>query len=216
MGDLHGEEPGEDVSDLPEATSENSDDAPKSPEAGSTKGDLKRSLLRKVAQLTRVVAHLNSKSDEQELEYARFQEETEEKIRRLYEDAAQNMEAEIVKLQELASKTCLQENSARLESLFGQQRAEFATEVRTLKATARGNEACVVAKADSDLGVSIQQVKDISHRVRQSVDAYRATLQRRAAEMEQRNEASERTENIERERESKRKGCAISFLRLGL
>ena len=184
--DLHAEE---EACDLPEAPSENSDEAPKSPEAGSAKGDLKRSLLRKVAQLTRVVVHLNSKADEQELEHARLGEEVENKIRQLYEDAAQAMQSESIKLEELASKTCLQDNSARLESLFSQQRAEFMTEVRALRNMVRGNQACVVARADSDLCLSIQQIRDISQRVRQSLDAYRATLKRRAAEMEQRHEA---------------------------
>ena len=206
MGDL----PDETAFDLPEATSEYSDEAPnspnspKSPEAGSTKGDLKRSLLRKVAQLTKVVVHLNSKSDEQELEHARLSNDAEAKIQKLYEDAAQVMQGESAKLEEVASKTCLQDNSARLESLFGQQRAELAAEIRTLKNMAKGNQACAVAKVDSDLCVSIQQIRDISQRIRQSLDAYRQTLKRRAAEMEQRNEVSDlrKGADMERERES--------------
>ena len=113
MGDLHADDG---TSDFPD-TSERSDEpkSPKSPEAGSTKGDLKRSLLHKVAQLTRVVNHLNSKSDEQEMEHTRLSEEVEAKIQKLHEDAAQAMRAEASKLEELASKTCLQDSSARLE-----------------------------------------------------------------------------------------------------
>eukprot|EP00439_Symbiodinium_sp_Y106_P077303 s1037_g16.t1 len=195
MGDLHADDG---TSDFPD-TSERSDEpkSPKSPEAGSTKGDLKRSLLHKVAQLTRVVNHLNSKSDEQEMEHTRLSEEVEAKIQKLHEDAAQAMRAEASKLEELASKTCLQDSSARLESLFGQQRAELAAEIRALKTMACGNQACVTARADSDLCVSIQHVRDISQRVRQSLDAYRATLRRRAAEMEQRNEVLRQDRAVE-------------------
>mmetsp|Transcript_64549 Transcript_64549/g.151706 ORF Transcript_64549/g.151706 Transcript_64549/m.151706 type:complete len:447 (-) Transcript_64549:150-1490(-) len=186
-GELHiDEEPTEPLDFSPE-NSQELPKSPKSPEAGSTLGDQKRALLRKVAQLTKVVEHLNSKNGEQELEYARLRDKSEEQIQHLYESASRSMQNEASKLQEIASRACLQENSARLESLFGQQRAELAAEVRNLRETSRGKQASVVQKTGCEIQRLTQQVHDISQRMRQSLDSYRATLKRRAAEMEQRN-----------------------------
>lgn len=71
--------------------------------------DLRRALVRKVAQLTKVVMHLTSLNDADEKQYEELQAELECEVQLVMEKALKEMDAERHKLTELADKTCLQE-----------------------------------------------------------------------------------------------------------
>jgi len=154
-------------------------------------------LLRKVAQLTKVVMHLTAKNTQSEEQYEEMEKELEEEVTAVVEKALGCVQDATLKFEVLAEKTRLPENAERLEQLFGQQRRDLAIELQQLKEDALAQKAVVVEKADVDLTVTIQKVQDVSQKMRESLENYRQTLKCRAQEMEQRNEELRQDRQVE-------------------
>merc|ERR1712176_1529064 len=81
---------------------------------GAEQLDVKRSLMRKVAQLTKVVVHLNARNDEAELRYERLRSSFEDEIRTITQDAILKVTAERGNLTSLADTEGLQAEAALL------------------------------------------------------------------------------------------------------
>ncbi|CAK9079856.1 unnamed protein product [Durusdinium trenchii] len=150
--------------------------------------DLRRALVRKVAQLTKVVMHLTSLNDADEKQYEELQAELECEVQLVMEKALKEMDAERHKLTELADKTCLQENSRRLEQLFGPQRQSFADELRRVRLSGEALRAKTLEAAERQLAATRSKVRDVSEKMQDSLQRYRQTLALRAKEMQQRHE----------------------------
>ena len=104
--------------------------------------EIRKALMRKVAQLTKVVLHLTSLNDTSEKQHEELQEEFESTVEKLVQKATEDMGSDRKKLQDLAEKSCLQENAQRLEELFGQQRKGLADELQALLRLCLSSFAC--------------------------------------------------------------------------
>ncbi|CAE8627155.1 unnamed protein product, partial [Polarella glacialis] len=81
----------------PVRTPSPTDFGPTSLEGGGP-AELKRALMRKVAQLTKVVVHLNARNDEAELRYDRLRASFEDDIRTIVKDASSKIDSDCGKL----------------------------------------------------------------------------------------------------------------------
>eukprot|EP00930_Biecheleria_cincta_P089073 TRINITY_DN78331_c0_g1_i1.p1 TRINITY_DN78331_c0_g1~~TRINITY_DN78331_c0_g1_i1.p1 ORF type:complete len:453 (-),score=110.15 TRINITY_DN78331_c0_g1_i1:151-1437(-) len=153
---------------------------------GASPGDLKRALMRKVAQLTKVVVHLNSRNDEAELRYNKLCANFEDEIQTVLQETSQKMCDESSRLDRITDSKSLTQGAARLDGLQLQRQADMAAEVQALKRDAGRRQAQAVQETGTLLGSLTTEVHGVTQSLRAGLEAYRQVVCRSRAELEQR------------------------------
>lgn len=148
--------------------------------------DLRKALVRKVAQLTKVVVHLNARNDEAELRYERLRASFEEEIQTITQDAALKLAAERSKLQELMDVTAFRAEVARTVEAWKPQREAARAELQAVRQDAATRRDRLVELAQSRLRKGTEELRGLARQVRASLEAFREVAGRSRAELEQR------------------------------
>lgn len=153
---------------------------------GASPGDLKRALMRKVAQLTKVVVHLNSRNDEAALRYNKLCTNFEEEIQSVLQAASQKIHDETSRLDRVTDSKSLTQGASRLDSLQLQRQEDMAAQVQSLKRDACARQAQAVQETGAKLCSLTREVQGVAQSLRAGLEAYRQVVCRSQAELEQR------------------------------
>eukprot|EP00931_Biecheleriopsis_adriatica_P076416 TRINITY_DN50129_c0_g1_i1.p1 TRINITY_DN50129_c0_g1~~TRINITY_DN50129_c0_g1_i1.p1 ORF type:complete len:464 (-),score=134.87 TRINITY_DN50129_c0_g1_i1:48-1439(-) len=153
---------------------------------GASRGELKRALMRKVAQLTKVVVHLNTRNDEHELRVAKLLESGEEDVNKVLESASQSIVHEASRADVLSNGRLLTEKAAHLEGLFQQRRTDLLGDLSRLKQDFGSSQVHLMNEAGFKLQGLTQKLRETSQSLQSSLRAYKDIVLRSREDMEQR------------------------------
>lgn len=157
--------------------------------------ELKRALLKKVAQLTKVVVHLNTRNDESESRYERLRQGFEEEIRTIMQDAVLKVAGYRKQLNELSDPELLRRSADQQAEAWRSSREEARRELEVLRSEVAGRQERLIEQGRSKLCESAAGLRRLTAGMRASLNAFREAVGHSRAEFERRdNELREKSE----------------------
>lgn len=133
----------------------------------------RKALMRKVAQLTKVVVHLNARNDESEVRVDRLRSSFEEEVRTITQDAALKVASHRSRFQQLLDPNALQEEAASRGQVYNRQREELAASLEGLRFTAAAKEEEIIRSGKAKLKAATGELDKLKERVQSSIQAFR-------------------------------------------
>lgn len=148
--------------------------------------DPRRALVRKVAQLTKVVVHLNARNDEAELRYDRLRSTFEEEIHTISKDAELKITAERAKLLQLVDPTSFSEEVGKVGEAWDARRQAARAELQALRLEAGQRRERLLDSERSRLRKAVAELQAQVEAVKVSLATFREVAGRSREELEQR------------------------------
>lgn len=149
----------------------------------------RKALVRKVAQLTKVVVHLNARNDEAESRYERLRLGFEEELRTIAEDAVLKLAAEKSKFQTLVDPTSLTQDVSRAAEAWVPKQAAKHEELDSARRAAALRHEQHVESTRSQLQVGTCELRAITQEIHETMEMFRTVVGRSRAELEQKDAA---------------------------
>lgn len=165
-------------------------------EADPASAEMKRALMRKVAQLTKVVVHLNARSDEAESRYERLRTGFEDEIRTITQDAMLKVTAYRRTLAELTDPASLQEDANKKVEAWSSACREAHDKLKEIRKEARNRQEQLLETSAGQIQHGTQEVQRLTRDLQSSLAAFREAVGQSRAELDRHSsEVRERCEN---------------------
>lgn len=149
----------------------------------------RKALVRKVAQLTKVVVHLNARNDEAESRYERLRFGFEDELQNIAEDAALKLAAERAKLQALIDPAALATEATQVADVWTPKRAAGHAQLEAARLDAVAWHAQLAEKAQERLQADARDLQEVASAIRKAMEAFHVVVGRSRADLEQKDAA---------------------------
>jgi len=148
--------------------------------------DVKRALMKKVAQLTKVVVHLNARNDEAEARYDKLRKGFEDEIRTTVGNAASKIGIQRNQLEQLIDPTQLGIEAGHCASPWVCKRELICGQLELVKRKASEKQGELIEHGSSRLTAAAIELHMLTEGIRKSLAAYREVVGRGREELDQR------------------------------
>jgi len=140
--------------------------------------------MRKVAQLTKVVVHLNARNDEGEVRYEKLRQASEDEVRTIVQDASLKLKGHKRVLHERTERESLVAEAGRRQDCTAKEQTEARRALDDVRAEANEQQEKVVEQGRVRVASATDQLRALAADLRVGMAAFRDSASKSRAELE--------------------------------